>query len=162
MNVQLILVQAGIELAREVLTSPVTRRLLIEALCKITSGRLCLHRIDSDGLWKSDAEGQKPTLILQGSDADGNESTLSCGVEHAQLMSGLYWANDLDKTMAEVKGEIPSDYAKSIYWLTKDQDLFGASEGVQVPWISWDDFRLDSLDAFEQFLEKELFKASAE
>jgi hypothetical protein len=161
MNVQLILVQAGIELLRHVIDAPITRRLIVEALCKISSGSLCSHLLQPDGTWKK-MGGEEPSIMIHVTDADKDETTLTCGVEHARFVSHAYVSTQLDQTMAEVRGFIPNDYSRSVLWLNKESgDQDGAFNGShQVPWISWDDFRLETIDAVEQFLESELFKTS--
>jgi len=162
----LILVQAGIELAREVLSSPITRRLIVTALCKITSGSFCrdsaeMHKFfTKDGKWRTRG-GKEPNLIITASDEDGDETTVTCGVSAVSALAWSYKTNEMDTLMAEVKGYIPPDYAGLITHLNRDSgDGDGAYGSVSVPWISWDDFRLETLDSFEQFIEKELFKTA--
>lgn len=97
MNVQLILVQAGVELAREVLSSPVTKRLLAQAICRFTNGSLCPTQYDLEkGEWKTKG-GQKPDLIIHASDENGDESTLSCGMDLASVIAlrAMNWLDTL-------------------------------------------------------------------
>jgi len=145
MNVQVLLIQAGIELAREVIHSPITKKAVLTALCRISDGSLCPLLFDfHKDTWKM-TDGSFPTVSIQASDKAGDETTLSCSVEFL-------------RTVAR--------HVKSIYdgvWGDKltppvIQMLAGVEDtGEQLPLPFNDAIRLESLSDFEEFLDREIF-----
>lgn len=150
MNVQMIVVQAGIELAREVISSPVTKRLIAKALCKITSGSLCPLFFDFEkGSWKKNV-GEYPTLHIHAADPDGDETTLTCSVEFARII-----ANGFARLVESL------DYSKEVQlglFSASPEDL-GETLGLMENSL---DAPLSSLEAFEEFANYELFGANQE
>jgi len=150
MNVQLIVVQAGIELAREIISSPVTKRLIFKALCKITSGSLCPLFFDFEkGEWKQTA-GEYPALHIHATDPDGDETTLTCSVEFARIIA---------KGLTRIVDALDSSRKHQLYLFGMDPEDKG--ETLNLLGSSYDT-PLSDLEAFEEFVNYELFGANQE
>lgn len=147
MNVQLILVQSGIELAREILRAPVTKRLIAKAICKISDGSLCPLNFDFEkGTWKMHG-GEYPTVIIQATDPDGDETTLTCSAEFARIIAKGFMrvleALDLSRNhQLHLFASEPGDLGES---------LASRSHSFDTP--------LEGLDGFEEFINYEFFGA---
>lgn len=73
MNVQAILIQAGIELARLALsefTEHVTRKSFAQFLCRVSNGSLCPNLVDEEGGWKCQGGANPAVHLVLSSDVD--------------------------------------------------------------------------------------------
>lgn len=147
MNVQLILVQAGIELAREVIRAPVTKRLLVKAISKLSDGSLCPLNFDFEkGTWKMYG-GEYPSLMIQATDPDGDETTLTCSVEFARIIA---------KGFMQVLEALDLSRNHQLFLFASDHDDLGYALNSRAHSF---DTPLEELIDFEDFVNYEFFGA---